>query len=315
MMATAFCQAVIEQFPKAQVDLIVKKGFENLPLPHRGEILPFNRARQKSGRFGVELRERGYDRMYVLPPSFSSAWMAWRSQIPERIGYAGELRSALLRPALQSDWQPRSRHLVEEYLDLLGEQTPPSPIFPRLLLTEEWCAQHLQALPELPEPFAALAPGAIYGPAKQWPAEAFHETVRLLREANPQLELLILGTPTDQALGESIAANLEGAHNWCGRSNLPQLVAILSRAQWLLSNDSGSMHIMAALQRPQVAIFGSTSTTWTRPLNPLARWITREEPCSPCFARTCRFGHYRCLKEISPTEVTQLLQELPSPTP
>ena len=98
MMATAFCQAVLERFPEATVDLIVRKGFEGLPLPHRGTLLPFDRELTKAGDFGAELANQGYQRIYVLPPSFSSAWMAWRSRIPERIGYSGDGRRWLLRP-------------------------------------------------------------------------------------------------------------------------------------------------------------------------------------------------------------------------
>lgn len=305
MMSTAFCQAVLRRYPEAQVDLIVRKGFEMLPLPHRGELIPFDRDQMSAGRFGTQLRDRGYDRMYVLPPSFSAAWMAWRSGIPRRIGYAGDGRRWLLKPAMQAAWKPRSRHLVEEYLYLLTNEETTAEVLPQLALTETWREEQLHSLPVLPSGFVALAPGAIYGPAKQWPVENFREVARQLRQQRSDLSILVLGTPADELLGTEIAHELEGVENWCGRSNLPQLVAILSCAQLLLSNDSGSMHIMAALQRPQVAVFGSTSPTWTRPLNSQAQLVYRAEPCAPCFARTCPLGHTNCLKKIAPDQVVE----------
>ena len=310
MMATAFCQAVLERFPEATVDLIIRKGFEGLPLPHRGTLLPFDRELTKAGDFVAELANQGYQRIYVLPPSFSSAWMAWRSRIPERIGYSGDGRRWLLRPAIRPAWQPRTRHLVEEYLHLLSPQDSKIPlVFPQLELSEEWVSEQLRGLPALPKSFIALAPGAIYGPAKQWPEVYYHEvTAQLAQKWNESI--LILGTPADHASGEKITQGLSGVENWCGRSNLPQLVALLSRAKLLLSNDSGSMHIMAALQRPQLAIFGSTSPTWTRPLNPHARFLYRAEPCSPCFDRTCQFSHTNCLISIQPADALQELENM-----
>ena len=126
-------------------------------------------------------------------------------------------------------------------------------VFPQLELSEEWVSEQLRGLPALPKSFIALAPGAIYGPAKQWPEVYYHEVAAQLAQKWNE-SILILGTPADHASGEKIAQGLSGVENWCGRSNLPQLVALLSRAKLLLSNDSGSMHIMAALQRPQLAI-------------------------------------------------------------
>ena len=102
-------------------------------------------------------------------------------------------------------------------------------------------------------------------------------------------------------------------HNWiynyCGKTTLAQLLAILTKAQLLVGNDSGSMHLMAALQRPQIAVFGSTSPTWTGPINSNATVISRNLSCSPCFSRTCRFGHYECLTQIYPEDVFAEVQK------
>ena len=117
--------------------------------------------------------------------------------------------------------------------------------------------------------------------------------------------MLVLGTSAEHALAEQVRAGEEGILNWCGTTDLPALVAVLARAALLVSNDSGAMHVMAALRRPQVAIFGSTSPDWTGPINAKSSVVTLGLPCAPCFSRTCRYGHYDCLKRITADDVLE----------
>ncbi len=302
MMSTSFLQAVLHYYPTAHVDLIVKAGLEALPLPHRGEVLVFDRQQNSPGKFGASLRSRRYDRFYILPPSFSSAWMAFRSGAVERIGYGGNARSWLLKPARQYSHVPRTQHLISEYLGLLEETLSPREFPPYLPITEEWIEGQLSAIsPALPKSFVAIAAGAIYGPAKQWPTEHYQTLVKQLVQAGHSI--VIVGTAADRKAGDQILNGETGVENRCGQTNLPQLVALLARASLLISNDSGSMHMMAGLQRPQVAVFGSTSPVWTGPLNGKATVMYKQLECSPCFQRTCRFGHYNCLRNINPDEV------------
>ncbi|MGA1599987.1 MAG: lipopolysaccharide heptosyltransferase II [bacterium] len=302
LMSTAFVDAVLRDFPEAQVDLIVKAGFETLPLPHRGKVHSFDRKVCSAGAFGACLRAEQHDRIYILPPSFSSAWMAFRAGVPGRFGLKGNGRSWLLNPAVGLPWQPRSRHLVEEYTQLLGPGALPGTM--RLAITEAWLEAQSRTLPQaLPERFVALAPGAIYGPAKEWPPEHFQELSRqLVAQGWP---VVLLGTPDDREVAEQIRNELPEVHNWCGKTNLPQLVAVLYQAALLVSNDSGAMHVMSALQRPQVALFGSTSSTRTGPPNPHARQLSLNLECSPCFKRVCPLGHTNCQKELHPELVFQ----------
>lgn len=302
-MATGFIRAVMERWPEAAVDVVLRPGFEALPLPQRGRLIPFDDRRISAGAFGASLRPRRPDRFYVLPPSFSAAWMAWRSGAPERVGYRGQLRGAFLAPALAHRRAPRSAHLLQEYLDLVDPALDAAAHPPSLDLPAAWADGQLGGTcRRLPERFLAVAPGAIYGPAKAWPAANYRETARALRDRTG-LPVVILGTREEHALGEEVRAGGEGVLNWCGETGLPGLVAVLSRADLLVSNDSGAMHVMAALGRPQVAIFGSTAPAWTGPLNPRAAVVTRHEPCAPCFRRRCRYGHYRCLRGIEPAAV------------
>jgi heptosyltransferase-2 len=222
-----------------------------------------------------------------------------------RVGYRGQLRGFLLSPALAHRAEPRSDHLVPEYLDLLDPDLEIAGGEPRLDVADDWAAEQLgRVCRQLPARFIAIAPGAIYGPAKAWPAASYREAALALR-LRAGLPVVLVGTREEEALGDAIRAGAEGIVNWCGTTDLAGLVAVLSRADLLVSNDSGAMHLMAALNRPQVAIFGSTSPVWTGPINPWAEVVSRNEPCAPCFARTCRHRHAACLKKLEPARVVE----------
>ena len=305
MMSTAFIHQVMELFPESEVDLVVRSRFEELPLPCRGRILSFDKKTQTPGSFGKNLRQYEYQKMFILPPSFSSAWMGFRASIPERIGFSGDFRKVLLKPAKKHQNPPRQIHLVDEYMELL-KPLPGTPIrFPRLEVNEDWVEKQLNFLPKrLPERFICFAPGAVYGPAKQWPLESFRELGEIMtRESD--LPVILLGTEADQETAEFIQNQSNGIRNLCGKTGLNQLVAILARASLLVSNDSGAMHVMAALQRPQIALFGSSTPRWTAPLNPMAEVIYLDLECSPCFKRQCPFGHLNCLTGISSQQVAE----------
>ena len=154
VLSSGFVRAVLEAFPESQVDLIVKSGFEKIPLPQRGQIIPFDPKKETAGNFGKTLRAENYDYFYVLPPSFSAAWMAHKSKIPNRIGYSGEFRSFLLSLAKKPKGIPRSRHLLKEYLNLLAPGLSKEKYPPRLEITHEWVEKQLGSLEiSLPESF------------------------------------------------------------------------------------------------------------------------------------------------------------------
>jgi len=309
-MSMGFLQAVLDTFPDSQVDIILKSGFETLPIPHRGEIILFDKYKDSAGKFGKSLRHKNYEYFYVLPPSFSSAWMAFQSKIPKRIGYAGKCRSFLLTSAKIHEMRPGSQHLLKEYLDLLSNDLKMGNYAPRFEVKHEWVKGHLDSCAyKIPEKFVVFTPGAIYGPSKQWPVENYRELGKQLHKAFGY-EILLLGTIDDVESGTKIAHNYDWIHNFCGKTTLAQLLAILTKALLLVGNDSGSMHLMAALQRPQIAVFGSTSPTWTGPINTNASVISRNLSCSPCFSRTCRFDHYDCLTKINPKNVFAEVQKL-----
>jgi len=305
MLATGALRAILERWPAASVDLVVRAGHESLPLPKRGRIIPFDSGAISAGAFGASLRKTGYDRFYLLPPSFSSAWMALRSGVPERVGYRGHLRGPFLRPAIAHRAPARSVHLTREFLDLIDPALEIDCYPPRLDLPGAWVAEQLtRNCRDVPELFIAIAPGAVYGPARAWPADRYRELARGLR-GRTGMPVVLFGTGAEQALAEQVRNGEEGILNRCGTTDLPGLVAVLSRAALLVSNDSGAMHVMAALRRPQVAIFGSTSPVWTGPINAKATVVAFGLPCAPCFSRTCRYGHYDCLRRVTPAAVLE----------
>ena len=319
LVSTAFIQAVLRYFPRARVDLVVRKGFEILPLPHRGTVLPFDRHATSAGTFGAGLRAAGYSHFFVLPPSFSAAWMAFRSGVAHRPGYRGQGRGWLLRPALSHRHRPRSVHIGQEYLDLLAPFLPSTspPIledFPaHLELSPEWRETHRPPVPAQGEPYIVLAPGAEYGPAKQWPTRHYAATARAL--AARGWRMVVAGLPQDRPLGDAILAGAPGGLNLCGDTDLPGMVALVAGASLLISNDSGAMHVGAALGLPQIALFGSTNPHWTAPLNPRAELLTRNEPCAPCYARTCPLKHLNCLEQLEPALVIEKAEALLGASP
>jgi heptosyltransferase-2 len=308
MMSTAFIYCVLKEYPDSQVDLIVKKGFEVIPLPHRGEIIAFDKSKEKAAVFGKKLRKNNYDLFYVLPPSFSAALMAYQSRAIDRIGYQSSFRGWLFTHAKYYQKKHRNQHLIQEYLQLVNRSYVKNDFHPKLDISEEWVQNQLKDVSfDLPEKFIAFAPSAIYGPAKKWPAQHFHDLAKILIEKE-DLEVIVLGAKDDIQLGEDVKQGNSKIHNLCGKTSLPQLFAILTNATSLVSNDSGVMHVGTALQIPQVAIFGSSEITWTGPENPKAQTISMGLRCAPCFQRKCKYGHYDCLVKITPEMVFQKIK-------
>ncbi len=309
MMSTAFIKAAMDQYPHAEIDLIVKSGFEHSPLPHRGRILPFDKSLCSIFEFGQGLRERQYDAIFVLPTSFSSALMAFWARIPTRIGYQQNGRSLFLKPARSYPQKHRTQHLIDEYLYLLGNRQKTKRYFPNLNISQNWIDQIISNIGiPIPETYVILAPGAMYGPAKQWPIPSFKKLAGILNQWS--VKTIVVGNNQDFNAGEHIVDGLDHAQNLCGKTNLSELIALMEKSALLVSNDSGAMHIMAALQKPQIAIFGSTSTIWTGPMNPNANILQEKLSCSPCFKRECPLTHYDCLNKITPRQLADQINHI-----
>lgn len=261
---------------------------------------------------GHSLRQEGYAQAILLPNSLKSALVPLFAGIPLRTGYGGEWRSWMLTDARRLD--KKALPLMVERFAALADppRTPlrrPVPN-PRLTVNEAQRQATLARLGlSLALPVAALCVGAEYGPAKRWPAPHFAELARRLAAGGYRVWLL--GSPKDRDIGEEIEQTSAGAaRNLCGRTDLGQAVDLLSAAAVVVSNDSGLMHVAAALDRPMAALYGSSSPGFTPPLSARARIVSLHLPCSPCFKRECPLGHFNCMMQLTPERVMQEIAQL-----
>ncbi|MBX7210371.1 MAG: lipopolysaccharide heptosyltransferase II [Verrucomicrobiaceae bacterium] len=253
------------------------------------------------------IRDKGvrYDAAILLTNSTRSTLELRLARIPRLVGYPGSLREKLLH------------QVVGE----LGKGRPPLHHARRYLHLAETCG----AKADDPAVFAtgspvtdvggpvriALCAGAEYGPAKRWPLERFAETANAISTARPGIEWMLVGAPGEKEMGENLAARLTGRHvNLVGGTTLTQLIETLRQCRALLTNDTGTMHLAAALGVPTVAIFGSTEPLLTGPLGGRHAVIRHHVPCSPCFRRECPFGHYDCMTKVTPQQVARAVLPL-----
>ena len=253
-----------------------------------------------------------YDRAYVLPNSFKSALIPWHAGIRNRVGYRGEMRYGLINDARVLDKRALPLQ-VERYAALAqprGETLRRPLPEPRLAIDASARDAAVARLGlELSRPIAAFAPGAEYGPAKRWPAAHFAALGRVLVDRGEQVWLF--GSAKDAPVAREIATSI-GAHavDLTGRTSLDEAIDLMSLASHVVSNDSGLMHIAAALDRPMAAIFGSSSPAYTPPLSARARVVRLNLACSPCFQRECPLGHTNCLRLIDSAQVAAALEPL-----
>ncbi|MFK7732421.1 MAG: lipopolysaccharide heptosyltransferase II [Pseudomonadales bacterium] len=269
-------------------------------------------ARRKLGK---QLKSAGYQKAFVLPNSWKSALVPWFAGIPIRSGWRGEMRYGLLNDLRLLD-KERFPYMIQRYVALADEQgNAPNAI-------AEISKPALQIDQELLEPLfdkfsinsgatkLGLCPGAEFGPAKRWP-EAHYATVAEARiDAGEQV--LIFGSNNDEAVANTIVQALpeekRGACvNLAGKTSLSEAIHAMSLCDRFVTNDSGLMHIAAALGKPLVALYGSTSAGFTPPLGENDTALSIPVDCGPCFERECPLGHMKCLVELKPERVLEAL--------
>lgn len=264
-------------------------------------------------RLGRSLRANHYEQAYVLPNSFKSALLPWFATIPQRTGFLGEHRWGLLNDIRHLD--PRALpQLAQRYAALAAPATTAAcaPLLqPRLQIKAEWT-------PQLPEGFAAapvlaLCPGAEFGSAKRWPVTSYADLAN--RYLAQGWGLILLGSKSDARITAQIKARIPQSRlgntlDLAGETTLQQALGWLSRCDAVVTNDSGLMHVAAALGRPQVAIFGPTATQFTPPLNPRAHILSSDLECAPCAERECPLGHHHCMQLQTVDSVDRALQQV-----
>ena len=256
-------------------------------------------------RLAKQLGSKHYDAVYVLPNSIKSALVPFLAGIPQRIGFTGESRYGLInvRHTLDKIALPQ---MVQRFAQLAESPGSPVPLPispPRIRSTAEDQERTLHALGlQAPERLVAFCPGAEYGPAKRWPTQHFAELARKLTDKG--CTIWLFGSPKDHAVAEEIAGLAPGTcRNLCGATSLGQAIDLLAMANLVVCNDSGLMHVAAALDRPLVTLYGSSSPGFTPPLSEQADILSLNLKCSPCFKRECPLGHLDCLNKLLPDYV------------
>lgn len=256
--------------------------------------------------FGKNLIAEHYDKAIVLPNSWKSALIPFFARIPKRTGWLGEMRYVLL-----NDWRildaKKIPLMVERFVALgfpQGKYILGSYSEPRFVVSKEEAEKTLAKLNlEKPKnPILALCVGAEYGPAKRWPAKYFAEVAKAKKLQG--FDVWLFGGKKDQEVAAEVQKNCD---NICldltGKTDLGEVVDLLSLASFVITNDTGLMHVAAALDVPLLALYGSSSPGFTPPLSQKAKILSLNLSCSPCFERECPAKHFKCMNDLTPEMV------------
>ncbi len=315
IMAQGLYRALQVQAPGCAIDVLAPAWSAGI-LGRMPEIRRVIDMPVGHGRFGWGARRalghalRGqYQRAIVLPNSWKSALIPWFANIPVRTGLVGEFRYGLINDVRRLDKAAIPR-LVDRYRMLAGESAP--ALNPQLrvdLAAQAASLGHLGLT--LDRPVLALCPGAEYGPAKRWPAAHYAALARARHESGWQVWLF--GSEKDASVTAEINRLCDGTcADLAGKTTLTEVVDLLAAARCVVSNDSGLMHVAAAVGVPLIALYGSSDPGYTPPLSDTARVLSLDLPCSPCFRRECPLGHLDCLNRLTPERVLAEMDTLPT---
>jgi heptosyltransferase-2 len=322
IMALPTLRAVRERFTDAHIAVLALPyvarlyGWQGLA----DELIEYDREGAHAGirgreRLAAELRVKKFDTALLLQNAFDAAWLAWRAGIPRRIGYNRDGRGMLLTEAIPV---PKAGEIAPHekfyYLELIRRagwlESLPDVLKISLEIpaaAREAAEQRLRAMGARRGAMRiAVGAGASYGSAKCWPPGRFAEAINFfVRERNA--DVVLFGTPAESAVSAAIQAGLQQTvFDLTGKTRIADLPALLSRCHVFLGNDSGAMHVAAAVGLPVVAVFGPTDPLGTAPVTPLCTIVQEKPYCSPCFLRRCPTDH-RCMRAIAADRVGRAL--------
>jgi len=322
IMALPALRAVRAKFRDAHIAIVARPYVADL---YRGqglcdELIAYDPKAQHRGWRGrealaAELRAGKFNIALLFQNAFDAAWLVWRAGIPERIGYARDARSFLLTISIRvpkpGDIPPHEQFYYLELLRRLGwiDQFPDEP---HIALGVPDAARHraMQTLVETgSRPNAlriAVGAGASYGSAKCWPPDRFAATLNEF-VSRTDADVILFGTPAESPVSDAIAKDLHRSPiDLTGKTSIADLPGLLSQCHLFLGNDSGAMHVAAAVGLPVVAVFGPTDPDGTAPVTPRATIVQQKPHCSPCFLRRCPIDH-RCMLAVTPPMVEAAL--------
>ena len=317
VMAQSLFITLKQQHPDCTIDVLAPDWslpvLKRMPQVNRGIAVPVKHGEPaffRRRKLGKSLRKEKYTHAIVIPRSWKSALVPYFANIPVRTGYRGEMRYGLLNDMRKLD-KAVLKQTVQRYVAHAWppepEKAPDTP-FPELMVDTENQAKLLDRFElKLDKHVICMMPGAEYGPAKQWPLEYYRQLAEML--INSGWQVWLLGSEKDREGGEIIAGR-DGIYNLCGKTRLVDTIDLLACAREVVSNDSGLMHVAAAVGVKVNVIYGSSTPDYTPPLTDDSRrkifYLGLE--CSPCFKRECPLGTYVCLKEIFPNDVLVSIQ-------
>ena len=289
LMAQPLLARLRAKRPGVKVDVLAPEWVAPVArrMPEVDEVItaPFRHGPLQLGtrwKLGRSLKRRGYAEAIVLPNSWKAALVPFFAGIPVRSGYVGEGRYGLLNRL----YRHPDRRMREHYARLSGDEPSSSLAVPRLQVDASRAAATRERF-GLPARYAVLCPGAEYGPAKRWPY--FQELAQRL-----PLPAVLLGSKNDAPAAQGVKGT-----DLVGKTTLDEAIDVIAGAEFVVTNDSGLMHVAAALDRPLLALFGSSSPEKTPPQSQRARVLWLRPECSPCFERACPLGHFRCMRELT----------------
>jgi heptosyltransferase-2 len=310
IMTTPTIRAVRKNFPRATISILAKPWVAPIfrHNPYIDDIILYDtegRHRKLLGklRLSKDLRRKKLDLAILMQNAFEAALLAYLARIPNRLGYNTDGRRLLLTHSIRLDPALKQGHQIDYYLGILkGASLKLDGRELNLVVTEE---EQIRAQDILrsqgtvrEELLIGMNPGATYGTAKRWFPERYAALCNRLRESFGA-RILILGGPSEGELGQRISEMIgKGSINLCGRTNLREAMALIRRCNLFVTNDSGLMHVAAALDVPSVAIFGSTNPITTGPSSRRSRMVRAPVHCSPCLKAECPEDH-RCMREIN----------------
>jgi lipopolysaccharide heptosyltransferase II len=318
IMALPALRAVRARFHKDQIAIVARPYVAGLYLDQRicDELITYDPHSNHSGfsgreRLATELRAQKFDVALLLQNAFDAAWLAWRAKIPERIGYARDCRSLFLTKALRvprpGEIPPHERFYYLELLRRAGWlDSLPQESFIALIVSEEkrrWAAEFLIGSSVRPHSVRiAIGAGASYGSAKCWSPARFAELADRLR-SQMDADIILFGTSAEASVTRAIASEMRlPPIDLTGKTAIADFPALLSQCHLFIGNDSGAMHVAAAVGLPVVAMFGPTDPNGTAPVTPRCTIVQEKPYCSPCFLRRCPTDH-RCMAKVTPDMV------------
>ncbi len=311
VMSTPMIRAVRSNFPDAEIFILAKPWvapvFENSPdIDH---ILVYDAAGRHKGVSGIlrlcrELRPYRFDLAVLVQNAFEAALIAFLAGIPRRLGYGTDGRTFLLTHAVPMTRDIKKRHQRDYYLGIIegaGLRTAGRDMKLHISGAERKRAvEILRQQGASGDRILGINPGAAFGSAKRWLPERFAGICTQIRAQHPGLPVAVFGGPGEEVLGDMICGLAgNGCINLCGRTTLREAIALIERCGLFITNDSGLMHIAAALDIPQIAVFGPTNHTTTSPASAASRMVRVPVPCSPCMKPECLLKHHRCMDAVT----------------